>query len=127
MHYFSDASEYGYGQCSYLRMVDENDKILCSLFIGRSRVVLLKYFSIPRLELTAATSIKMSKLLIIELQFGITKEVFGADSLVVLSYIKNQIRCLKTFVANRIQIIKDHSDVAQWQNVPSKAILQTMG
>ena len=56
-----------------------------------------------------------------ELQFGITKEVFGADSLVVLSYIKNQTICPKTFVANRIQIIKDHSDVAQWQNVPSKS------
>ena len=28
--FFSDASEYGYGHCSYLRMVDENDQIHCS-------------------------------------------------------------------------------------------------
>ena len=56
-----------------------------------------------------------------ELQFGITKEVFWADSQVVLSYIKSQTRRFKTFVGNRIQTIKDNSDVAQWQYVPSKS------
>ena len=56
-----------------------------------------------------------------ELQFGITKEVFWTDSQVFLSYIKNQTRRFKTFVANWTQTIKDHSDVAQWQYVPSKS------
>ena len=27
LYHFSDASEYEYGQCSYLRMVDENGQI----------------------------------------------------------------------------------------------------
>ena len=39
----------------------------------------------------------------------------------ILSYIKSQTRRFKTFVANRIKTIKDHSDVAQWQYVPSKS------
>ena len=57
-----------------------------------------------------------------ELQFNITKEVFWTDSQVVLSYIKSQTRLVKTFVANNpIQTIKDHSDVAPWQYVPSKS------
>ena len=57
-------------------MVDEIDQIHCSLVIGKSRVVPVKYISIPRLELTAATlSIKMSTLLMSKLQFGITKEL----------------------------------------------------
>ena len=94
LHHFSDASEYGYGQCSYLRLVDENDQIYCNLVIWKSRVVPPKYISIPQLKLTATTlSIKMSKLLMSELQFGITKEVFWTDSQVLLSYIKNQTRC----------------------------------
>ena len=81
----SDALEHRYGQCSYLGSVDENDKIHCSLVNGKLRVVPLKYISIPRLELTAAMlSIKMSKLLMIELQFRITKEVFWTDCQVVL-------------------------------------------
>ena len=103
-------------------MIDENDQTHCSLVIEKSTVVPLKYISIPRLELTAATlSINMFKLLTSELQFGITKEVFWTDSQVVLSYIKNQTIPFKTFVANRIQTIKDQSDVTQWQYVPSKS------
>ena len=38
-----------------------------------------------------------------------------------MSYIKNQTRRFKTFAANWIQTIKDHSDVAQWQYVLSKS------
>ena len=64
VHLFSDASEEGYGQCSYLRLIDEFGTIDCSLLIGKSRVSPIKYVLIPRLELTAATlSIKMSKLI----------------------------------------------------------------
>ena len=85
-------------------MVDKNDQIYCSLVIGKSRSVPLKYTSIRQLVLTAATfSIKMSKLLMSELQFGITKEVFRIDSQLVL---KNQTGRSKTFVINRIQTIK---------------------
>ena len=77
-------------------------------------MVPLKYISILWLELSAATlSIKMSKLLMSELQF--------------VSYIKSQTRRFKTFVANRIQTIKGHSDVAQWQYVPSKSNLADYG
>ena len=81
LHHFSNISEYGYGQCSYLQLVDENDRIHCSLVIGKSQLVPQKYISILQLELTAATlSIKMSKLWMSELQFGITKEVYWTDS-----------------------------------------------
>ena len=63
VHHFSDASE-GYGQCSYLRLIVDFETIHGSLLIGKSRVSPIKYVSIPRLELTAATlSIKMSKLI----------------------------------------------------------------
>ena len=54
MHNFSDASEIGYGQCSYLRLVDHLGRIHCSLVLAKSRVAPLKLVTIPRLELTVA-------------------------------------------------------------------------
>ena len=62
MHHFSDASDIGYGQASYLRMVNEDGKVYCCLLIGKSRVTPLKFVSVPRLELTAAVlSVKISQ------------------------------------------------------------------
>ena len=64
LHHFLDASETGYGQASYLRMISENGDVHCCLIFGKSRVAPIKYVSIPRLELTAATlSVKVSDML----------------------------------------------------------------
>ena len=35
VHNMSDVSQVGYGQCSYLRLVDENGRIHCSLVMGK--------------------------------------------------------------------------------------------
>ena len=64
LHNFSGASQDDYGQVSYLRLVDEDGHIYCSLVMAKSRVTPLKFVSIPRLELIAAAlSIKVSLLL----------------------------------------------------------------
>ena len=61
LHYFSDASERGYGQVTYIRLVNKIGKIHCSLVTGKSWVAPMKYTSIPRLELAAAVlSVKMA-------------------------------------------------------------------
>ena len=71
VHRFSDASETGYGQASYLQLVNEDNQIYCSLLIEKSRVKPPNYVSIPRLELRAATlSIKMSHLIKRELELN---------------------------------------------------------
>ena len=54
LHSFSDASIGGYGQCSYVRMVSDQQKVHCSLVMAKSRVTPLKPVTVPRLELTAA-------------------------------------------------------------------------
>ena len=38
LHHFSDASEYGYGAVSYLRIVDDKGALHCSFVLGKSRV-----------------------------------------------------------------------------------------
>ena len=38
LHNFCDVSEIGYGQCTYLRVADENENIHCSLIMGKARM-----------------------------------------------------------------------------------------
>ena len=102
MHHFSDASEEGYGQVSYLRLVDTENKIHCVFVMGKSRVAPLKFVSIPRLELTAATlSVKMSKLIREELQYSINKEYFWTDGQVLLGYLQNESKRFKVYEQRR--------------------------
>ena len=54
LHHFSDTSQTGYGQVSYLRLVHQKGMIHCGLIMAKSRVTPTKFVSIPRLELAAA-------------------------------------------------------------------------
>ena len=118
LHHFSDASMDGYGQCSYLRLVDDQSRVHCSLVMGKARVTPLKPVTIPRLELTAAlVSVKISASLRQELEYEITTETFWTDSMVVLGYIANDSKRFHVFVANRVQQIRDHTTPSQWKHV----------
>ncbi|XP_065097354.2 uncharacterized protein [Paramisgurnus dabryanus] len=120
LHHFSDASMKGYGQCSYLRLQNEEGDIHCALVVGKSRVSPTKITTIPRLELTAAVvSVKISNMLKEELGCIDAEEFFWTDSKVVLGYIRNEARRFHTFVANRIQKIQLSSAPQQWRYVPT--------
>ena len=54
LHVASDASEFGYGTSAYLRVEDLTGVIHCSFVMGKVRNALVKFVSIPRLELQAA-------------------------------------------------------------------------
>ena len=119
--HFCDASHSGYGQCSYIRLVDAKGRIHCSLVMGKSRVTPLKPITIPRLELTAAVvSSKVSRMLRKELEYEHVKEIFWTDSKTVLGYINNDARRFHIFVANRVQEIRDTSSPDQWHYVKTK-------
>lgn len=61
LQHFSVASTEGYGQCSYLCLVDTRH---CSLVIGKALVTPLKLIIIPCLDLTATlVSIRLSDML----------------------------------------------------------------
>ena len=118
LHHFSDASVDGYGQYSYLRLVNKSNQVHCSFAIRKSRVTPLKNVTVPRLELTAAlVSTKVSSVLRQVLDYKNVKEVFWTDSQVVLGYIRNDARRFHVFVANRVQQIRDSSSPSQWQHV----------
>ena len=116
LHHFSDASTEGYGQCSYLRLVDSRDRVNCSLVMGKARVTPLKPITIPRLELAAAViSVRVSEMLNRELRYNEVEEFFWTDSKVVQAYIHNDARRFHTFVANRVQQIRERTVPEQWK------------
>lgn len=49
LHHFSDASITGYGECTYLRSVNTNGNVHCSLVMGKARVAPTKFTTVPRL------------------------------------------------------------------------------
>ena len=121
LHYFSDVCKKGYGQITYLRALDESGKVHRSLVMGKARVAPLKYITISRMELVAATlSVKISVMLRKEFQLPITREIFWIDSEADLGYIRNQSRKFKVFVANRVEIIQKNSCDSQWFHVNTK-------
>ena len=82
MHSFSDASDVGYGQCSYLRLVNTEGNVHCVFVFGKSRVVPLKpKITIPRLELVAAVlSSKIASSILKEIEYRINYKVYWCDS-----------------------------------------------
>ena len=90
LHFFSDASEYGYGSCCYLQFEDKAGKVHTSLVLAKSRVAPLKHppgqdtsqvhGSVPRLELTAAVvSTELDRFLQHELELKIDCRIFWVD------------------------------------------------
>ena len=74
--------------------------------MDKCRVTPLKYISIPRLELVAATlSVKISVMLRKELQFPDLEDMYLTDSEAVLGFITNQSKRFKIFVANTDEMI----------------------
>nr|XP_055065256.1 uncharacterized protein LOC129447515 [Misgurnus anguillicaudatus] len=121
LHHFSDASQCGYGTVSYLRLEDEYKNVKLSFMLGKSRVAPLKQITIPIMELTAAVlAVRIDKMLKKELQLDLDKSMFWTDSQTVLKYIANNAKRFHTFVANRVTVIRDATDVVQWRHIGTK-------
>ena len=121
MHVFSDASEYGYGACAYLRQVNCEGKIHVAFVMSKSRVTPLKPTTMPRLELTAATlASELGILLQDELRIPRLEVRYWVDSRIVLGYIFNETRRFRVFVANRVQKIRSRTETTQWSYTDTK-------
>lgn len=118
LHHFADASEDAYGTTSYLLLRSATGETQSTLIMAKTRVAPLKSPTIPRMELTAATvAVKMDRLLRKELELELHESVFWTDSTAVLKYLNSESTRFKTFVANRVSAILEHSQVSQWRYV----------
>ncbi|KAL7880976.1 hypothetical protein SRHO_G00032300 [Serrasalmus rhombeus] len=120
LHHFADASANAYGTASYLLLRNATGEAHSTLVMAKARVTPLKAPTIPRMELTAATvAVKMDRLLKKELELELHTSVFWTDSTTVLKYLRSEGTRFKTFVANRISTILQHSQISQWRYVSS--------
>ena len=122
LHHFSDASAQGYGCCSYLRCVNKYGQVHVQLIMSKNKVAPLKTCTLPRLELQAAVlAVKVDGLLKRELELPVIQTFFWSDSEIVLKYINNESRRFHVFVANRISLIRQHTDPQQWHHIDGKS------
>lgn len=95
----------------YLRLIDDQQRVHCSLVMAKSRVAQIKPVTISGLELTAdLVLVKVSSILLEELAIIKITEWFWTDNKVVFGYISNDSRRFPVFVANRIQHIRNHTE-----------------
>jgi len=121
IHNFGDASERAYGTVAYLRFVNSESRVHCSLLLGKSRVAPLKSTTIPRRELTTATmAVKLSTMFETCLDISVDQIYYWSDSMCVLGHISNEQTRFKTFVENCLKLIREWSNVAQWDYVSNK-------
>ena len=121
IHNFCDASSFAYGACSYLKIVDKNDFSLYSFLMGKARLAPIKTVSIPRLELTAAVlSVRLNAAMKRALNIEYCVSKFWTDSMAVLHCIQNKSKRFPTFVANRLTIIEQNSNTADWHHIPTE-------
>ena len=112
LYNFSDASEIGNGTASYLRITFIDGTIVCSLVLGKSRTAPLKKITIPRLELQAATNaVRISAMIQRELEWELDEVFYWTESEIVLAYIKNESKRFKVYVGNRVEEIREKSEV----------------
>ena len=115
LHCFADASKLGFGTLCYLRTFD-GSSYACSFVTGKSRVAPSPQQSIPRLELcAAAATVKLVKAVRRELDLNFNRIMYWTDSTTVLSYIKSTSKRRPVFESNRIKLILECSDPAQWR------------
>jgi len=122
LHHFSDVSNKGYRQCSYLRLEKDMGNFNCTFVMGKARVTPLKPVTIPRLELTAAlVSVNVSEQLQRELEYEKMVEHFWMDRKVVLGYIANETKRFHVYVGKRVQRIQERTTHDQWHYVDTKS------
>ncbi|XP_076036814.1 uncharacterized protein LOC143022477 [Oratosquilla oratoria] len=118
LHHFCDASEVAFGACTYLRTIDQDGKVHVALLASKARVAPIKGVTIPRLEISAAVeAAKLDVVVKRELDIPLLKSNFWSDSTIALAYIQNETRRFKTFVANRVTLIRQVSEANQWHHV----------
>jgi len=121
LHVFVDASQDAYGAVVYDVKSYDSGEISSRLVSAKSRVSPLKSVSIPRLELMAAVlGVNLLMAVADALQSDITCAILWTDSQNVLCWIKNHSKHFKSFVANRVSFIQEHTVPCQWKYVPTE-------
>ncbi|XP_055543767.1 uncharacterized protein LOC129729280 [Wyeomyia smithii] len=118
LHFFADASKKAYGTCCYVRTKTANH-ISVQLMASKCKVTpLLTHHTIAKLELCAARlSTQLYKKVIAAIKISPTGIHFWSDSTTVLQWLRSPPGRCKTFVANRVSYIQQHTSIDSWKHI----------
>lgn len=121
IHSFSDASDVGIGQISYLRVRNQRTEVHVSFLMAKSRVAPRKPISKRRLELTAVVvSVNVAARLKSELGIHNIKGHYCTDCEIVIGYLNNDASRSHVYAGNRVRHIRFYSFSGDWFHVPGK-------
>ncbi|XP_070143305.1 uncharacterized protein [Drosophila kikkawai] len=120
LHAFCDGSSTSYAATTYLRLEHGNGACYVSLLAAKSKVTPTKPLTIPRTELSGAVlAVKLVKWLTSArwLNDLPIQTFYWTDATILLHWLHGDVNRWKTFVANRVAFILDHSSPSQWRHV----------
>ena len=116
---FCDASTVAIGAVGYLK-VHYKDECRSGFVMAKSKLAPKPAHTIPRLELCAAVlAVEMAESISKEIDLPLDRTAFYSDSKVVLGYLNNTSRRFYTYVANRVNRIRQSTNPGQWHFVNS--------
>ena len=120
LHAFADASTVARGSVCYLRYIDSDQQIRCSLLMAKSLLAGSENQTVPRLELEAALdAVKLAKVVQSELELEKCPCVYWTDSTIVLHSLRAETKKFPVFSRNRLSQIERLTCVYDWHHVPS--------
>lgn len=120
LHTFVDAGEHAYSAVCYL-VVQQGDCVTVTLVAAKCKVAPLKPLSIPRMELQAALiGVRLANTVQKIHRLRISSRYWWSDSKTVLQWLRLDPRNFQQFVMHRVGEILEHSNVNQWNWVPTK-------
>lgn len=115
LHGFCDASQLAFGACIYLKGYDESGSCAINLVCSKARVAPVRTITIPRLELCGAVLLsELFEKVKSALNIQLDKCFFWTDSTIVLAWLRSSSSQFKTFIANRVSTIQQHTNINDW-------------
>lgn len=122
LHSFCDASTKAICTTHYIRLINAEGKIHCALLFAKTKVAPLRSVTVPRLELQSAVlNCQVAAFLKEHLHMEGVRHFYWTDSSCVLAYLRNESSRFRTYVANRIEQIRQASKVDEWYYVKSSS------
>ena len=98
-----------------------NDQPYVSFVCAKTSCAPIRYHTIPRLELQAATmAVRLKDVIVKAHSIRVRKFVFWSDSTTTLQWIHGDITMYKKYVANRVAEILESSEATQWRWCPGE-------